>query len=223
MMEIFKTKDEMFDKASSDVLSFLENIVEAKGNADVLLSGGSTPGPLYVRIDYQCEYLNKINFALIDERFVPTNNLYSNELFVRNCFQNNENNYYSIMGMVFDEKNPKNNLKILNKKYKKFIQNTDLIILGMGKDGHIASIFPEDISSRSALNSSDSFFNTISPSMPNMRITASLNFICKAKKIILLIIGNEKKKVLTDENKNLPIHLLLSKRNDINIYYTDHG
>ena len=222
-MNIFKTKDEMFDKASSDVLSFLGNIVNTKGNADVLLSGGSTPGPLYIRIDYECKYLNKINFALIDERFVPTNNLFSNELFVRKCFQKNENNYYSIMGMVFDEKNPKKNLEILNKKYKKFIQNTDLIILGMGKDGHIASIFPEDINSKNALNSSESFLNTISPSMPNMRITASLKFICKSKKIILLIIGNEKKKVLMDKDKNLPIHELLSKRNDINIYYSDYG
>ena len=90
----------------------------------------------------------------------------------------------------------------------------------MGPDGHTASLFPNDPSSEQILANNDvGLFNTNAPSIPTRRITCSKQMLLNAKHIFLLIFGEEKLNILENSNLNLPIHVLLKERNDIEIYY----
>jgi 6-phosphogluconolactonase len=131
-------------------------------------------------------------------------------------------NQARVVGMVFDDINYENNLLEVNKCYKSFVDKTEISILGMGGDGHFASLFPGDESSEKVLDSNEkAIFNTSAPSFPERRVTCSFQMIVESKSIYLIITGQSKKDVLLNSELNLPIHKLLSKRNDIKIYYAD--
>ena len=122
--------------------------------------------------------------------------------------------------MVHDIEDEVNNIELVKTKYQDFIERTDVVILGMGPDGHTASIFPNDLQSDKVLSSNEkSVFSTKAPNHPEQRITCSLEMITNASSIYLIISGDEKLKVLKSNDLSLPIHVVLKKRNDIKIYF----
>ena len=91
------------------------------------------------------------------------------------------------------------------------IASHDLAILGMGTDGHFASIFPFMSNLDEAIDSTDPVIRVDSgyPEVP--RITLSLSEILKSKKMVLLITGQEKVdliKTKRDNSNSLPIDAL---------------
>jgi 6-phosphogluconolactonase len=114
------------------------------------------------------------------------------------------------------------NLDQLKASYRDFMNRTDVVILGMGPDGHTASIFPNDKQSNEVLSSNENnVFSTRAPNHPERRITCSLDMITDATSIYLIISGNEKRKVLEDDALALPIHEVLGKRNDVKLYFLE--
>ena len=101
--------------------------------------------------------------------------------------------------------------------------NIDLAILGMGEDGHTASIFPCCNELKDALNSNDSYIITNPAQAKYSRITLTLSAIMNIKSLILSINGSTKLNVLKeaalDENLNYPISFVLSKRPDTQIFW----
>ncbi|MCH2223381.1 MAG: 6-phosphogluconolactonase [Crocinitomicaceae bacterium] len=208
---------------SKEILKDLEEAVSANGVATILLSGGGTPGPIYRQLDKDCSFLSSIHIGLVDERFVPPSDEHSNERLIRSCFRRQERGKYQISGMVIDSEDSLNNLEQLKSRYQPFIENTDVVILGMGKDGHIASIFPKDVTSELIRKEkSEGVFTTLAPLHPKKRITCGLGTLLKAKNIYLVIYGKEKREVLLNDEKNLPIHDVLRERTDIKVIYAEN-
>ena len=100
--------------------------------------------------------------------------------------------------------------KILENVQKvKNLPSFDLVILGMGLDGHIASLFPNT----KALNEKEALIvlNDISQ-LNTQRITMTHPLLMNSKKIVMIIKGKEKKKVLIDSLTNkLPVSVLIPK------------
>jgi len=220
-MKIASSKKELVEAVVQELLSQLSASIEEFGCANILLSGGSTPGPVYKSLDENCTFLDKLNIGLVDERFVKTSSEHSNDRLIRNCFSAHKKNQARIDGMIYNSDDKNENLNLLLIKYKHFIERTDIVVLGMGKDGHIASIFPNDPDSMNALSASQPFLNTIAPSFPGERISCSMHLICKSKSILLIITGKEKRNILMNNELNLPIHELLKLRQDIKIFYLE--
>lgn len=219
---IFKNKNTLVKSMVASIIEELKDIVIKKEGATMLLSGGNTPGPLYKLLDEECDFLEKIKIGLVDERYVPISSEYSNEKYIKNCFSKHPEAFYQITGMVIDSEDEKKNIDHVNSKYQDFINQTDIVILGMGTDGHIASIFPEDKESlRALLTSEKTILKTKAPSKPSHRITCSMKMITEATSIYMLFHGNEKRKVLHDKTKSLPVHNLLEKRKDVKLFYLE--
>jgi len=219
-MNIFESKELFIQAAGSRMVDVISTAVNEFQHAYVLLSGGSTPGPIYRYVAEHFTQLDSVKIGLVDERFVPLSNPHSNEALIRKCFDDGNDRSPDIIGMVYNISDAEQNLESLKTAYAPFRDRMDLLVLGMGLDGHFASIFPGDPSSDQALVLEDLFFNTTAPSEPKNRITMSFSFIQKAKSIFLFISGEEKYAILKDRSLNLPIHHLLSARPDVQIFYT---
>ena len=107
----FRHENELNKAMVKSIIHELKNAIIDKGSASLLLSGGNTPGPLYRLLDKECEFLNKIKFGLVDERYVPLTSKFSNEKYIRNCFSRYPSTYYQIIGMVTDPNDYKWNLE----------------------------------------------------------------------------------------------------------------
>ena len=221
MTRNFKTKEVFINEVTKELAFLMEESINLYGNANILLSGGSTPGPVYRELDKRFESFNDVNIGLVDERFVKSTSDYSNEGLLRECFSSREEFEYAIQGMVLDLNDKNNNIKLLESHYNHFSERTDVVVLGMGKDGHTASIFPGDVGSAEAMVSQDAFLNTLAPTFPENRITCSMSLICRANHILLLITGREKWDVLFNSSVKLPIHEVLERRSDVKIFYVD--
>lgn len=215
-MNKFKSKEEAIEQLRLVTIEALKASNEKTGFSTMLLSGGGTPGPLYSELNRTYKEFEKTTIGLVDERFVPVSNEHSNERLIRNLISHSD----KIIGMVHDEDNYSQNINIAQKHYEIFKDKLDVVILGMGPDGHTASLFPNDPSSEQILANNDiGLFNTNAPSIPTRRITCSKQMLLNAKHIFLLIFGEEKLNILENSNLNLPIHVLLKERTDIEIYY----
>jgi 6-phosphogluconolactonase len=208
----FHTREELFSAAAELITRSL------KPDSKVLLSGGSTPAPVYRLLAKKASGWKGIQWGLVDERFVSTDDVHSNEKMIREALGGEAN----ISGMVLNDTDYHENLKAVNKSYQLFINHTDISILGMGQDGHTASVFPGDPSSELLMNEPRvGIFNTTAPGFPTKRITCSPEMLIKSELILILIMGKDKKEVLLDQTLELPIHKILSSRTDSIVYYAD--
>jgi 6-phosphogluconolactonase len=143
---------------------------------------------------------------------------FSNEKLVKTCFLINEAKNATFIPMIFSADNEVLNLLRTNESYAVF-NDASVIILGMGEDGHTASLFPNDSDSTRAMDSEQNIFFTNSPSNPTRRITCTPKLLLSSKNIFLMLTGENKKEVLFSAAKNkLPISHFIGSITEI--YYS---
>ena len=154
-------------------------INKCKNNNDVLISGGTSFLSMLKSISGEN---NQLNFYLTDERDVKNNSLDSN------LFSYNKLNYknMSFAGFI-----PEKNSKKTISNYEEKLSNNyfDLCLLGVGEDGHIASIFPNACD---FICSSKNSFYCKSEHHKHNRFSLNLNYITKSKIILLYFRGTNK-------------------------------
>ncbi|MFK7786171.1 MAG: 6-phosphogluconolactonase [Crocinitomicaceae bacterium] len=224
MMNInnYDSAELLIDSVTERIADCIRESIETHGDARILLSGGSTPGPVYEQLSHVDLDWSKVHVGLVDERFVEAASEYSNERLLNETLLQNKAKEAQLTGMVFTIADRNNNLDIAEEHYQKFIERTDYTLLGMGGDGHTASLFPNDENSEADLDqSSVGLINTQAPAHPENRISCSKALILNTGEIGLMIKGKTKLDVLCDTDRNLPIHRLMSERTTIETYYTE--
>ena len=165
----------------------------------IVLSGGSTPTSFYKRLSETDIKWSNYEITLSDERDLEILDPLSNEGSIKAIINNNSFNR-SFISLVKEGAQSRLDL----------IKSYDLCILGMGDDGHIASIFPNMSNLSEALHHKSSLIN-LNDGYPDVsRLTMTLNEINKSKQIILLIKGEKK------------FNLLMDKRSDSELLPADH-
>jgi 6-phosphogluconolactonase len=219
MMYRFETKELLEDSLADELLKVFAESIEKYGNATLLVSGGSTPKGLFKKLSERKFPWENITIGLVDERFVNNSSEYSNEKLIRETLLQNEVSKATFIPMVFNDSNEEKNIELVRKAYEK-ISRIDAVILGMGDDGHTASIFPNDPESEIALKTKEIIVSTKAPNYPTHRISCSLSFLKKASKTYLFITGKDKQRVLNEsKDKNYPISYLFDEK--MNIYYSN--
>ncbi len=223
-MEIkkFENKKNLESTLLLKISTCISDAIKKYGDARFLLSGGSTPMNLYSLLSEETIEWEKVKIGLVDERFVPKENLFNNEAQIKNNLLKNSAKFATIFGMVYNYENEMLNLKMVNQQYKTFFERIDFTILGMGEDGHTASLFPGDKESEELMNTSNmGVFSTKSPSFPYNRITCSKDLIAKSNYIALFINGETKFNVLKNSiETQVPISYFVKNSKNMEIYYS---
>ena len=203
----FDNEEAFYSALANDVETLLKSTINENGVARILLSGGSSPIPLYQKLAWTDLDWSKIEIGLVDERFVPRNHEHSNECMIRKMLSLNGKNEIKFHSMVQEAFDYKCNAEIIEKEYAIF-ENADLTILGMGEDGHTASIFPNDENSERCYQASTFTALTNAPNFPFKRITCTPKTLLSSKNTFLLVKGNKKVDIYQNTALNLPIHRL---------------
>ncbi len=196
-MEIQRYKDKV---AVAEAFSaYLAKAVANKDNFHVALSGGSTPKLIFDVL--AAEYGDKIEWSNIhfywgDERCVPPSDDQSNyKMTVDHLFSRiavPKENIHRVLG----ENDPRAeamryaNLLEINLDRVEGIPQFDLVILGMGDDGHTASIFPHEID---LWDAADHCVIATQPESGQKRVSINGTVINSAKEVIFLVTGSSKK------------------------------
>ena len=200
----------------------VSDAIRKYGDARILLSGGSTPINLYSLLSQENIDWGKVMIGLVDERFVDQKSDFSNESHIKNNLIKNCAKTAILSPMVCCIDNELLNLEMVSNSYSCFIERTDFTLLGMGNDGHTASIFPNDKESDELMNSINiGVYSTKAPNYPYNRITCSKEFLARSNDIVLFFTGKHKFNVLKNSiNTNVPISYFVKNANEMEIYYT---
>jgi len=196
--------------------SIIHETCRSQGSASVLLSGGSTPLPVYEKLFQSTQDFSQTHFGLVDDRFVPINHPSSNEGNLRNLFKHRTDVHF--VGMVSDSENYRKSIEHCAADYKSFHHGT-IAILGMGNDGHFASLFPSDNPSMEGLTADHlGIIGTNAPSEPRQRISTNLPFLLSFQHRILFITGEDKFVKLEQSKREItPIAYIFDQLTEI--YY----
>tara|TARA_B110001469_G_scaffold67017_1_gene63988 strand:+ start:242 stop:916 length:675 start_codon:yes stop_codon:yes gene_type:complete len=201
----------------------ISDAIKKYGDARILLSGGSTPLNLYYLLSQEKINWGKVKVGLVDERFVDPKSDFSNESHIKKNLLKNAAKSSALSTMVCCIDNELLNLEMVSNSYSCFMDRTDFTLLGMGNDGHTASIFPNDMESDNLMKSLDvGIYSTKAPNYPFNRITCSKELIAKSKAIVLFFTGEHKLNVLKNSSMtNLPISYFIKNYKEMEIYYTE--
>ncbi len=201
---------------SSLILDLLDQSLKSKGSASFIVSGGSSPVQIFQDISQMDADWSNIDISLVDDRVVSPTHKDSNEKLVNELLMVNnayKANFISIC-------NDTDNLKKLDRPYT-------VMLLGMGEDGHFASLFPSLIETNTEYfdlsAEPDIFFTQPLGSPCHKRVSMNLSMILDSENIFLLVSSDKKNNILkqAELDKNLPLYFLLNQsKKNINIIKT---
>lgn len=200
--ELIKFSELNFNELVSDFLfnKIAELVMLSNEDVNIGLSGGTTPLPILFLLKEKKIDWKRINFFIVDERCVP--------------IDSKESNFGNLSNYFLDFIPSKKESMILTgysylesvHKYEKVVfemvpsgenglPKFDLILLGMGDDGHIASLFPNT----EALYENEKIvvINEVSK-LNSKRITVTYPLLLNAKELIIIVKGKEKEKIINE-------------------------
>lgn len=200
-IETFHTPVLLFKAAADHILQLYEKSVAEKGTFTIALSGGSTPKKLYELL-VQAPYVKKINWKNIyvfwsDERCVPfydeENNSHMASIALLNNVPIPKENIFPVPVNFEPAKAAARYEQMIKTFFKEKEPRFDLILLGLGEDGHIASLFPgTDI-----LNERKAMVKEVYlAEKKTYRVSFTVPIINNAKHVLFLVTGKEKASVI---------------------------
>jgi 6-phosphogluconolactonase len=189
MLEIFPDPAALADAASEAVVAALAAGLATQGHASLVATGGRSPGPVYDRLARAPIDWAHVAVTLSDERHVDTDSPDANARLLRERLFVGEAAAAQYLPLT-DYAEP------ALKKLMPF----DATLLGMGEDGHIASLIPGSPVLAHAMDPTGAALTAESPqgfgSPPVARITLTLSALLQSRAIFLLIAGEAKRQVI---------------------------
>ena len=207
---IYKANDHL--EASSCLSNLIINDINKSKNQSfsIGLSGGNTPKITYSLLRSDIKDLSEIIFWTVDERWVSKDSDDSNQKLVNSYFSKSE---AQILEFEYSALSAEKDAKNYSDKIKQVITIFNTVILGVGEDGHIASLFPET----EAINNTDDFYVSNEVDIvTKWRVTATFKLLKEVKNVYLLVTGNNKKEILTTimNEGNTPANKLINERSE---------
>ena len=210
---LFTARTELADTLAQDVADELLRVIEAKGKATLAVSGGTTPTLFFDKLSRTGLPWHRVTVTLVDERQVPETSDRSNARLVRDHLLKNEAAAATFVPLYGNDAAAD-------------MAPFDVVILGMGADGHTASFFPGGDTLAEAIDADTSrrIIAITAPGSGEARLTFTLPAIEQAGRIKLHIEGDEKKSVLMKAlgdgpEEDMPVRAVLRSATPLTLYW----
>ncbi|MDG1311571.1 MAG: 6-phosphogluconolactonase [Porticoccaceae bacterium] len=200
------------------VVAMLAADIESKGAASLVVSGGQTPMDFFHLLSQQLLDWSAVTVTLADERWVDNDHKDSNEKLVRENLLINEAHqaqFVSLKNLATDAVDGEAECE----QALAAIDQFTLVILGMGDDGHTASLFPatEALALGLDMSSGRTAIAVTPTAAPHQRMSMTLPRLLNTQQIIIHISGESKQDVLQaaksgDDIAELPIRAILNQQ-----------
>jgi len=166
-------------------------------SGDLLLSGGNTPAPIYSALSQFPLDWSKISIGLVDERFLPEGDPNRNDGLIRRTLLANAAENAVFTPLISPDRSLEECMELANQQ----VQPPAVVVLGMGDDGHTASLFPGMRGLDAALAAGAAYVAVDAIGCPGaqtwpLRISLTPSGLAEATTRILLIRGESKRTLL---------------------------
>ena len=210
----FETQEAINQATLNRILVAASDAIASRGRFSIVLAGGSTPKSVYALLkDATADWANWHVFHN-DDRCLPLDNAERNSLMARTAWLN----HVSIpANQIHDIPAELGNIEGA-KAYAKTLAGLpafDLVLLGLGEDGHTASLFPN----QPVDNSADAVPVFDAPKPPADRITVSQQRLSNAREVIFLVTGAGKQDAVNHWRNVVAIPAtLITPENGVDVY-----
>ena len=214
----FPDRKRLFVGLTHDFGERLADIIAKRRKASLALAGGTTPGPLYEALSNLPLKWEQVSVTLTDERWVSPEDPASNEWLVRDLLLKRRAASATFYGFKTNHAKATGGAAIAEKRISP-IMPFDICLLGMGPDGHIASLIPGaegydaavDVANTKRVAGVHAEGAAGSPE----RMTLTVSGILSSRRIILLFMGQDKLNLFNEAKEGRgasPVRDLLAQK-----------
>ncbi|MEO1956460.1 MAG: 6-phosphogluconolactonase [Methylophilaceae bacterium] len=210
----FESQDAINQAAIARILKAANEAIETSGSFYIVLAGGSTPKAVYQLLSKENADWANWHVFHNDDRCLPTNHADRNSKMARDAWLSKvaipENQVHDIPAELGNIEGAKAYAETLNG-----VRSFDLVILGLGEDGHTASLFPGQVVN----NNADAVPVFDSPKPPSDRITISQNRLNRTNEVMFLVTGAGKQDAVNNWRNGVAIPAtLVAGQNGADVY-----
>ena len=183
----------------------LRHALDERGHAVLAVSGGNTPRDFFDRLAHEKLDWAKVQVTLVDERWVPDSDERSNARLVQTRLLQHAAASARLVPLYTGASSPEAGLAEAEARIDALTLPFDVVVLGMGEDGHTASFFPGGNHLAEALDLAGSarVLPMQAPDAGEPRITLTLPTLLATRALYLLVSGEKKRHVLADAGLDL--------------------
>lgn len=211
--QLFDTPSEVAQYACRHILQVAQETISEKGQFHLVLAGGNTPKQTYLLLKESQAAWQHWHIYYGDERYLPITHPERNHIMASTSWLN----HVTIPLQQIHAIPVHLELKQAAYQYSQVIQKAlpfDMVLLGMGEDGHTASLFPNNrVTQENALV--QAVFNA--PKPPAERVTLSAKALSQTKHLLFLVTGKNKQAAISAwrRGKDLPVSHITAEKESI--------
>lgn len=218
----FEDKVSMVATLADDIVLRLKAAIAERSEASLVVSGGSTPKALFEALSSRELRWGAVNITLADERWVEPDSPDSNEHLVRSTLLTGHAGAANFISLKSGDDAPAEGEAEVERRLAPMVGPFDVVVLGMGNDGHTASLFPgaetlplalDHGSGRSAVAVTPA---PLPSNAPYPRMTLTLPRLLDSRWIVMLLAGESKRDVYRqaldgDDVYEMPVRAVLKQ------------
>jgi 6-phosphogluconolactonase len=181
-------------EVAGDIATRLAAAITARGEAGLFVSGGHSPAALFEQLRTQAIEWSRVSIALVDERWVEPTDPASNERFVREGLTRDRAAAARFVGLKNPAPSPDQGAAAAWQAVTQIPRPADVTVLGMGDDGHMASLFPGSPNLGRALDleAPEGCIGMWSSIAPHARLSLNLRALLNSRRIFIFLLGEAK-------------------------------
>ncbi|MEH6579309.1 MAG: 6-phosphogluconolactonase [Amphritea sp.] len=218
----FESRTALTNSLSDLIQMRLKNAIRQSGSASLAVSGGSTPIPLFDQLSSTPLDWSKVTTTLVDDRWVNPEHPDSNEQLVKKHLLHNAAANARFIGLWQPDTSAEAAVDDCHQRLATLNGRLNTVILGMGNDGHTASLFPGSKELQAALTSELDCAAVNPGTAPHARMTLTPKRLLNSELRILHLCGQDKLETLAkalkdNDPQTMPISLFL--QHPLTIYW----
>ena len=195
----FADRGTLTEAVARELAVLIECAIARRGRACGLVPGGSTPGPILTRLAGLPLPWSRVTLGLGDERWVPAEHPDSNEGMLRAALAGRPGAAAQVIGLYRAGQTPEQAAAagLPAGLASGLAPPFDAVMLGMGTDGHFASLFPQAPDLPAALSGDGApLLAVLPPAAPSPRLSLTLAALLDTRALLLVATGADKRAVL---------------------------